>query len=187
METSPIMKNLKYLFVLFIPLFCNFQCGKDPNDVQQPPAPPVHCSDCAGNIIASPDVEGSYAFLPNAFTPNGDGKNDYLRFVSANIQPGSFNIEIYNEKQDLVGMRGVPDYAWDGKDMGGAKMPAGDYPVKIRYKTRDGREVNTCTCIKLLEYNIDGCIVTHGQQLYFEDQLDTQNGFIYDTGETLCK
>lgn len=75
----------------------------------------------------------------------------------------------------------------DGKDMGGRQMPPGNYPVLIRYKTRDGREVNTCACIKLLEYNKDGCIETSGQQLYFEDQLDTQTGFTYNTGETLCK
>lgn len=178
------MKNLKFLFILFIPMFCNFQCGKEPEEKQ--PYNPPHCTDCDNNLISDTESDSVYFFVPTAFTPNGDGKNDYLRPVYKGIKEHSFGMTIYDENERLVKVFTDPSDTWDGKDGTGKVMPVEHYPATITYQTNTGRKVEICACITLLQYS-NGCIPTGGAKYYFEDQLDTQKGFIYDTGETLCK
>ncbi len=61
-----------------------------------------------------------YYWLPNIFTPNGDGKNDYFgpfpyRFVER------VDCQIFNRWGNLVYETTDPDIRWDGKDMNSGK------------------------------------------------------------------
>ena len=60
-------------------------------------------------------VIGSDIIIPNVFTPNHDGKNDYLAFKNLEFFPGS-SIEIYNRWGTKVYSN--PDYHndWNGDD-----------------------------------------------------------------------
>ncbi len=54
--------------------------------------------------------------LPNVFTPNGDGRNDYFR-PNAYSFVESVNMKIYNRWGNLVYQTEDPDINWDGKQL----------------------------------------------------------------------
>jgi len=69
--------------------------------------------------------------LPNAFTPDGDGRNDNFRPLHA-CEMSNFEMNIYNRYGDLVFRSLSPDDAWDGSYRGG-KAQAGTYVWSARY------------------------------------------------------
>jgi gliding motility-associated-like protein len=72
------------------------------------------CRDTAYDIV---DVEPRFTFwMPNAFTPNGDGLNDVFFPQGTNIDKDNFKMMIYNRWGELV--YETDDQPWDGK-MGG--------------------------------------------------------------------
>jgi gliding motility-associated-like protein len=64
-------------------------------------------------------------FVPTAFTPNGDGKNDYLRPISAGISYFQY-FRIYNRWGQLVYSSPDTERGWDGK-VGGVDQPTGTF------------------------------------------------------------
>ena len=68
-----------------------------------------------------------YYVLPNAFTPDGDGHNDYFtpfkpyRFVT------KIDMEIFNRWGEMVFETHDPDIHWDGKDKSGHPVSDGVY------------------------------------------------------------
>ena len=70
-------------------------------------------------------------FIPNAFTPNGDGVNDYFK-ISGSIIVQDFLMKIYNRYGQVVfSTKNIAD-KWDGKYKG-KTMPMGAYPWSIIY------------------------------------------------------
>jgi len=53
-------------------------------------------------------------FIPNAFTPNGDGKNDVFRAIIFG-KVVSFKMDIYNRWGELIFSTTNPQKGWDGK------------------------------------------------------------------------
>jgi gliding motility-associated-like protein len=71
--------------------------------------------------------------IPNAFTPNGDSKNDVFRSFS--ICPyDSYHITIYNRWGELVYESSTETSGWDGTYKNVAQ-PTGVYIYMIRYRT----------------------------------------------------
>jgi len=70
--------------------------------------------------------------LPNAFTPDGDGRNDNFRPLHA-CEMSNFEMNIYNRYGELVFRSLDPDAAWDGTLHGGARAPAGAYVWAAHY------------------------------------------------------
>jgi gliding motility-associated-like protein len=64
-------------------------------------------------------------FIPNAFTPNGDGRNDTFRAVGLyrNIR---YNLQVYDRWGEMVFETNDLDTGWDGKFHGG-KCPPDTY------------------------------------------------------------
>jgi gliding motility-associated-like protein len=56
-----------------------------------------------------------HIFVPSAFTPNGDGLNDYFEVVTVLIT--KFHIDIFDRWGKLVYMSDDMAFKWDGKDM----------------------------------------------------------------------
>ncbi|MEM8523810.1 MAG: gliding motility-associated C-terminal domain-containing protein [Bacteroidota bacterium] len=56
--------------------------------------------------------EEPYIFIPNAFTPNGDGNNDVIRVEGPHIE--ELRLEIYNRWGELVFETDDVDGEWDG-------------------------------------------------------------------------
>jgi gliding motility-associated-like protein len=64
-------------------------------------------------------------FVPTAFTPNGDGHNDYLRPIGAGISRYEY-FRIYNRWGQLVYSSPDNETGWNGK-IGGVDQPTGTF------------------------------------------------------------
>ncbi len=86
------------------------------------------CTDTAWTQIY---VEPEQTILiPNAFTPNGDGKNDYLSPIILDVQ--SFEFRIFNRLGKLIYESDTYGDQWDGKYKG-QKVPDGVYVFQLKY------------------------------------------------------
>jgi gliding motility-associated-like protein len=71
-------------------------------------------------------------YVPNSFTPNGDGVNDFFFAYGVNIR--EFRIWIYDRWGNMIWTTDNMDQGWDGKANGGKKIAQEDvYVWKIRF------------------------------------------------------
>jgi gliding motility-associated-like protein len=71
-------------------------------------------------------------FIPTAFTPNGDGKNDMLEIFGADFT--KLRMQIYNRWGEVVFTARNKTEGWDGK-VKGQPAPAGVYTWKASYES----------------------------------------------------
>ncbi len=64
-------------------------------------------------------------FVPSAFTPNGDGKNDILKPIIVGIKQFNF-FQVYNRWGNMLFSSGNPSFGWDGT-FGGTRQQSGTY------------------------------------------------------------
>lgn len=77
-------------------------------------------------------------YIPNAFTPNGDGLNDEFKInIPEGIQIENFEISIFEPSGRLVFHSSNPSYGWDGSYQGG-NSPQGAYFYVVTYKDKFG-------------------------------------------------
>ncbi|HUH75048.1 MAG TPA: PKD domain-containing protein [Chitinophagales bacterium] len=69
-------------------------------------------------------IEKCEIIIPQVFSPNGDGVNDYFNIVSNNIE--SFELSIYNKWGKLIFYTNDLNHSWDGTS-GGHMMPTDNY------------------------------------------------------------
>lgn len=70
-------------------------------------------------------------FMPNAFSPNGDGQNDIFR-AKVHDAVTDFRMAVYGRWGQLVFESRNPDTGWDGQEKG-AGVPAGSYLWVVTY------------------------------------------------------
>lgn len=71
-----------------------------------------NCTDSVQGLIYISDVLNAY--IPTAFTPNGDGINDVLFFIGNDINPDKFEFQIFNRWGDLIFESTDPNQPWTG-------------------------------------------------------------------------
>ncbi len=76
-------------------------------------------------------------YMPNAFTPNGDGLNDIFR-IPPRSRSGITGFSIYNRWGQLVFQSSTPDIGWDGT-IKGKQAPAGAYIYIISGNSDKGK------------------------------------------------
>lgn len=70
------------------------------------------CSDTTDHII---EVIGTYTvFVPNAFTPDGNGLNNTFRPIVTNVDPDQYRFQIFNRWGEMIYETEVIDNSWDG-------------------------------------------------------------------------
>ncbi|MFZ4548605.1 MAG: gliding motility-associated C-terminal domain-containing protein, partial [Bacteroidales bacterium] len=83
-------------------------------------------------------LENCYAniFIPNAFSPNGDLKNDHFKPVTGGLVLLDYSMTIFNRWGQIIFQS--EDYltGWDGK-MHGVELPVGTYAYLISYRISD--------------------------------------------------
>lgn len=89
---------------------------------------------CIGtdSIYISDSTCPQYVYLPNAFTPNGDGKNDIFRPIFAGAA-SVFKFAVYDRWGRVVFVTTTPGVGWDGTT-GGRPQPAGTYVWECVYE-----------------------------------------------------
>ena len=77
-------------------------------------------------------------YIPEAFTPNGDGKNDVFN-VKFSFTPSKFELKIYNRWGNMI--YSTTDYqkGWDGVGLNNSKVPSGSYLYTIYIKLPDNQ------------------------------------------------
>jgi gliding motility-associated-like protein len=74
-------------------------------------------------------------FMPNAFTPNGDGKNDEFAPVGQLQSLENYELNIYDRWGGLLFSTLDPETGWNGKfDNTGKDLPPGTYIYELKYK-----------------------------------------------------
>ena len=79
-------------------------------------------------------------YVPNAFTPNEDGLNDFFFPKATNIIEGSYHMSIFDRWGNLIFQSYSIDKGWDGRANGGEKTAQMDvYVWKIDVKDYTGK------------------------------------------------
>jgi gliding motility-associated-like protein len=94
------------------------------------------CADSA-NITVKVFEGGPYVFVPNAFTPNYDGRNDKLRPIAVGMQRIEQFI-IYNRWGQMVFSTTKNGEGWDGA-IGGQIQGAGVYVWLVKAIDYNGK------------------------------------------------
>lgn len=98
------------------------------------------------SILVKASANARTAFVvPNAFTPNGDGHNDYFgiqHWGDVTIE----QLEVYNRYGMKVFVTKNPAEGWDGR-FDGQPQPAGTYLYAIRARTACGEVTRTGTIL----------------------------------------
>lgn len=90
----------------------------------------------AGVAIAK--LPTNEVFIPNAFTPNGDGKNDVFKVYSYAVK--DMNIKIFNQWGEMIFTASGIDGAWDGSYKG-KPQPVGVYIYAVKLTLTTGEVV----------------------------------------------
>ena len=88
------------------------------------------CIDSASTTIRI--IEGIK--IPNVFTPNGDGINDF--FIIANSGLADYHVQIFNRWGNLLFETTAAEIIWDGRTPAGKPVEAGTYFYILRAASR---------------------------------------------------
>jgi gliding motility-associated-like protein len=81
----------------------------------------------------------SEAFIPNVFTPNGDGLFDEFVIFYSNLS--DIHLSIFDRWGKLLFETSDPSESWDGRDTKGVDMKEGVYYFALEAKDPDGLDV----------------------------------------------
>lgn len=95
------------------------------------------CTDTAYHFITA--VDNCYIAVPSAFTPNNDGKNDFLYPLNA-YKATNLSFRVYNRTGQVVFETKDWTKKWDGK-IGGVEQTTGVYVWMLDYTDPAGRKV----------------------------------------------
>jgi len=85
--------------------------------------------------------------LPNVFTPNNDGVNDY--FEIAISDKSDFQIIVINQSNSVVFQSNSVNFRWDGRLQSGDPAPAGNYVYFISAKTLSGDDFVKSSALRI--------------------------------------
>lgn len=114
---------------------------KGPQKIEQQDPIIRNSNPSANEIVANPELttkeKESTILLPNIFTPNGDGKNDFLSIKIGEVT--EFSVVILNQANKVIFTSNDPNFSWDGLATNGEISPAGTYVYYISAKDLNGK------------------------------------------------
>ena len=99
------------------------------------------------DITITAVCNGSNYFLPNTFSPNGDGKNETFRAYGNAI--AGVSMKVFNQWGELIYEGSEYTTGWDGK-FKGKLQPMGVYFYVFKIKLVNGTESNRKGSVNLL-------------------------------------
>jgi len=93
---------------------------------------------CSDSITQMITIKPDYTlYIPNAFSPNGDGKNDYFHISGLNIPIEDFSFRVYDRWGALMFSSTVPSFEWDGF-VDGKVVPDAIYTYRLIFNDPTG-------------------------------------------------
>src|SRR5690606_22701346 len=101
-------------------------------------------NNCKTEISKWVEVKNDFSvFIPNSFTPNFDGLNDYFLpvFSAYGLNPSTFEMQIYDRWGSVIFESKDHTKGWDGsfKELGGLIAKQDNYTYRIKYQDLEGR------------------------------------------------
>ena len=75
--------------------------------------------------------------IPNAFTPNNDGKNDYFK-PGINLEITDYHLQVYNRNGQLIYQTKNYGQGWDGR-FKGQQQSSDNYVYRISFRNVEGK------------------------------------------------
>jgi gliding motility-associated-like protein len=97
------------------------------------------CPDSCSYVLRVIDIPHEI-WLPDAFTPNGDSRNDFFGVITDNPNVVVINLEVYNRWGQRVFVSNLNSGGWDGS-FGGRLAEMGTYHWQLRYRVMDKPDV----------------------------------------------
>jgi len=90
------------------------------------------CQDSIQKVVdVSPEIR---YFVPNAFTPNDDGRNDFFRGTGIMDGVTNFSFTVWNRYGELIFTSSDPEIGWDGRSgKNGVPAPNGVYIYVVQF------------------------------------------------------
>ena len=92
--------------------------------------------------------DNSFENLPNVFTPNNDGSNDYFSIKSAGIK--DFSVVVMDNQNNVVYKSDDADFKWNGVDLKGDQVPEGNYIYYITGYNAKGKVITKYSALKVM-------------------------------------
>jgi gliding motility-associated-like protein len=86
------------------------------------------------------DSETQKIYLPDVFTPNGDGNNDEFFIETDGLT--DYSLVVMDQKNNVVFQTSDPSFRWKGFDLGGNPVPEGQYIYVLTAKDRSRESIN---------------------------------------------
>lgn len=114
----------------------------------------MNTNGCEDLICEEITVQNKLSFyIPNSFTPNNDGLNDYFGPVFTGVEPSEYNLIIFNRWGQQIFESKDINTLWDGQYKS-KKAPTGIYLWKLEYKEEGEVEIiNTGGHVNLIRGN----------------------------------
>jgi gliding motility-associated-like protein len=104
---------------------------------------------CVGSDTVFVKVyDGPAYYVPNAFSPNGDGLNDVFRPVPVGMTTTEF-FRVFNRFGDIIFETNKWLRGWDGTYLG-RTQPTGTYVWVVKGKDRNGKTVEAKGTVVLI-------------------------------------
>jgi gliding motility-associated-like protein len=104
------------------------------------------CLDTAVYVVQVNANTGDF-FIPNAFTPNNDGKNDVWKVYGSSIR--GLEVKIFSQWGQVVFSSKDPQGGWDGY-YGGKPAPVGPYIYVVKVVFTDGKSLTRKGTVSLI-------------------------------------
>lgn len=93
------------------------------------------CFEVAATFLLETEICASKMWMPNAFTPDGDGLNDCVAPVLVNVLERDYHLVITDRWGNVVFESTTPGACWDGSFRG--QVQAGVYTWRLTYRGRE--------------------------------------------------
>lgn len=92
-----------------------------------------HPGGCRDTLVKILDIRPEIRwFMPNAFTPNGDGTNEAFLGNGLLFGARNFTMGVWNRWGELIFESNDPEVGWDGRSKNGSASPAGVYVYVVK-------------------------------------------------------
>lgn len=90
-------------------------------------------------------IEDAAIYIPNSFSPDGDGFNNSFQVSGKNIASEFFELSIYNRWGELIFSSQDPTIGWDGAVADRGIAPTGVYTYQVTYRFTNQEKSQTIT------------------------------------------